>query len=195
MDDISEKCCLVYDYGANLSLARRLAREFGRVLYFRPWKESEPKTSNLAVGDGFPDIERVRHFWQGVQAADLVCFPDLYDGDLQIELERQGKRVWGSRMAERLEYDRPHFLKTLQKVGLPCVEHTIITGVSNLEAYLHESENENQWVKVNLRGDDETWHHETWEGSRAKLRAMHHQYDAPGSESQGRPIAVNPGWV
>src|SRR5690348_17163928 len=157
MGDLSDKSALLYDYGYNIGLARRLAREFGRVQYFRPWKETEPESLRLAVGTGFEDIERVRHFSDAIAGSDIIIFPDIYDGDLQRDLVNRGKRVWGSRKGERLEYDRPFFLETLGKMGLSVPKYKIIQGVNELERFCIE--NENWWVKVNLRGDDETWHH------------------------------------
>lgn len=174
MGDLSDKSALLYDYGYNIGLARRLAREFGRVQYFRPWKETEPESLRLAVGTGFEDIERVRHFSDAIAGADIIIFPDIYDGDLQRDLVNRGKRVWGSRKGERLEYDRPFFLETLGKMGLAVPKYKIIQGVNELERFCIE--NENWWVKVNLRGDDETWHHVKYDWSRRKIEAIRHRY-------------------
>ena len=173
-DDLSSKSCAIFDYGYNLALARRLAREFGRVDYFRVWKDTEPESVKLACGTGYSDINRVRNWSDVVNRNDLFVFPDIYDGDLQRDLANRGKRVWGSRKAERLEYDRPFFLKTVEEVGLDVPEYEICQGMDELERYLED--NENQWVKVNLRGDDETWHHVKMEFSRRKLEAMRHRY-------------------
>ena len=178
MDDLSNKTALVYDYGYNLPLARRLAREFGKVRYFCPWKDSEPESRKLAIGSGFQDIERVRDFFDPeiIGGTDLFVFPEIYDGDLQLHLEGLHKRVWGSRMAERLEYARPLFYQTVKDCGLDAVEFEVITGMTDLEDYL--AEHEKRWVKVNLRGDDETWFHQNMRLSARKLEALRHKHGA-----------------
>src|SRR5690348_306912 len=170
MADLSQKTCLVYDYGYNIALARRLSREFGKVRYFYPWKTSDAESIKLSIGEGFPEIERVRNFSDVIHKTDLFVFPNIYDGDLQNDLVSRGKRVWGSRRAERLEYDRPFFYKTLEEVGLPVVPYEVLTGVDSLESYLRD--NDDKWVKLNLRGDDETWRHYTWETSKMKVWAL-----------------------
>lgn len=175
MDDLEQKVTLVYDYGQNIGLARRLSREFGKVLYYCPWKDTLPVTRRLAIGTGFPDIERVRHFGDVVDQVDLFVFPDIYDGDLQLDLERRGKRVWGSRKGDRLEYDRPFFLDRLEDVGLPVPGFKVFKGVDALQSYLEETKD--KWVKLNLRGDDETWHHIQWENlSERKLESYRHRW-------------------
>ena len=180
MADLSSLTCCVYDDGYNIALARRLAREFGRVRYFKQWKGTEPESVRLAVGSGYDDIERVGQFSDIINSTDLFVFPDIYDGDLQHDLEMRGKRVWGSRRAEKLEYDRALFLKTVEKVGLPVPDYEICEGIDELERFL--SVNENQWVKVNLRGDDETWHHVKWEWTERKIEAMRHRYGPIGND-------------
>jgi hypothetical protein len=176
MADLSNKVALVYDYGDGIPLARRLAREFGEVLYFKPWKKSDPKSDELCVGDGFDDIKRVRNFFDHkvINRADLFIFPGIYDGDLQIDLINRGKRVWGSRKGERLEYDRVFFAETLEKVGLPVAPYVVCQGLDELEIYL--SDNEDKWIKVQLRGDDETWHHDNIILTKRRLEMMRHKY-------------------
>lgn len=180
MDDLKDKTALVYDYGYNIGLARRLAREFGKVKYFSPWKDTEPESKKLIIGEGFEDIERVRHFYHHVSTTDIFVFPDIYDGDLQLHLESLGKRVWGSRIAERYEFDRPLFFNTLKEVGLDYPDYMIIHGVDDLDKYLQN--NDNKWVKVNLRGDDETWQHINYELSRDKILAIRHRHGPIGNE-------------
>jgi hypothetical protein len=178
MDELSDKTVLVYDYGNNIHVARKLTSEFGRVRYFRPWKESEPKVSNLVVGDGFDGVERVRHFHDAIASTDLFIFPCIYDGDLQRDLVNRGKRVWGARKAERLEYDRPFFMEALAKAGMPVPDYTVCTGMDELERLLKRSEH--GWVKSNYRGDDETWQHINWELSQWKVAALRHRFGPTG---------------
>jgi len=167
MTDLSDKVALVFDEGENIALARRLSREFGIVRYFSKWKEDYPKSKKLAIGTGYHDIERVRHFEDVINSTDLFIFPGIYHGTVQHDLEMRGKRVWGSRRAERLEYDRPYFLKVLEQCGLPVPEYKICHGVDELEEYL--SDGEKRWVKLNLRGDGETWCSKTPEQTKRKI--------------------------
>lgn len=180
MDDLSSKSCLVYGYSASVALARRLSREFGRVQLFCPWKGDLPESVKLALGTGYPEIERVRHFNDALLKNDLVVFPEIYDGDLQRDCVNRGLRVWGSRKGERLEYDRPFFLETLEKVGLPVPEYEICQGIDELEEYLEE--HENCWVKMNLRGDGETWQHKTPELTKRRIEVMRHQWGPIASD-------------
>jgi hypothetical protein len=174
MADLSNKTICVYDNGLYVETAIRLAREFGRVYYFKPWKESAPRTTNLVVGDGFKEIERARDFFSIIDETDIFAFFDIYDGDLQVHLESIGKRVWGSRLAERYEYNRQLFKKTLAKVGLSVNPYVVCTGITELRDYL--SKNKNKWIKVDMRGDGETWHHQTYSLSERKLDALEFYY-------------------
>lgn len=176
MSECSDKIATVVDYGNHVELALRLSREFKKVNYFRWWKDDRPVSTKLAVGDGFPEITRIRHLfdWSVMSETDIFIFPEIYDGDLQLDLERRGKKVWGSRRAERYEYDRPLFLKTLKEVGLPVPEYKIATGMSELKRIM--ADNDDLWIKVNLRGDDETWHHINWNMSQRKLESMEYRY-------------------
>jgi hypothetical protein len=179
-EELLDKTALVYDYGYSIGLARRLAREFGKVQYFSPWKDKNPESLKLAMATGYPDIERVRHFNDAALGADIIIFTDIYDGDLQRDWVNRGKRVWGSRKGDRLEYDRPYFLQTLEEVGLPVPEYRILQGVDALDAFCRE--NENWWIKVNLRGDDETWHHVKYEWSKRKLETIRHRWGPIGND-------------
>jgi hypothetical protein len=172
---LKSKSVLIYDPGGhNVSLAERLTREFGRVQYFRPWKSSRPKTMDLIVGDGLDGVERVRDFFTAAESSDLIIFPDIYDADMQRHFINQGKRVWGSRRGEDYEYRRAFFLKTLEKLGLQVSPHTACTGMKQLCQLLEEKDD--LWIKVDLRGDGETWHHQNWQLSQRKLELLALQY-------------------
>lgn len=175
-DECHDKVCTVYDHGNNVELAIRLAREFRKVNYFKPWSGARPLSNDLCVGDGFENITRIRRFfdWQVLNETDLFVFPEIYDGDLQLDLERRGHRVWGSRHAERYEYNRELFLKTLRQVGLPCPEYEVCRGLGELREFLHD--NDDWWVKMELRGDDETWRHRNFELSRRKLESLAYRF-------------------
>lgn len=174
MGDLSSKTVLIYDYGTSLALARRLSSEFGRVLYYRPWKEADAVTSLKMVGEGYPEIEVVEHFFDVLNEPDLFVFPHIYDGDLQRDLVNRGKRVWGSRHGDIYELDRMKFKRALKEVDLPVVPFTRCRGMTALRAFLNE--HEDRWVKTDMRGDGETWHHHNYSTSSAKLDAMDYFY-------------------
>lgn len=175
MDEtLKDKSVLVYDHGNNIELAIRLAREFDDVKYFKPWKKGSPITNDRIIGDGFLEITRVRDFYHEIDNTDFFVFPEIHDGDLQLDLIKRGKLVWGSREADRYEYDRSLFKKTLKDVGLPVCPFKRCQGMSELRAYLID--NEDKWIKTDMRGDGETWHHLDYQLSRAKLDAMDYYY-------------------
>ncbi|MGA7814203.1 hypothetical protein, partial [Caballeronia sp.] len=176
MDDCSDKCATIVDHGNNVELAIRLAKEFRKVNYFKPWKGARPVSNDLVVGDGFDSITRVRHLfdWKVISETDLFIFPEIYDGDLQLDLERRGKRVWGSRRAERYEYDRELFLKTLKEVKLPCPDYHVCNGLDELTDFLKDEQD--WWIKMELRGDDETWRHRNYQLSQRKLESLAYRF-------------------
>lgn len=175
MGDLSNRCCMVVDNGMYTETAIRLAREFGQVLYYKPWTSSTPKVFQLVVGDGYEEIKRVRYFWEEMEKADLFVFPDLYFGDLQIYLESIGKRVWGARNSEKYEYNREMFLKSLDEVGLEKPNVHLCIGITELTEHLKK--NDDKYIKISItRGDMETWHHQTYELSEQKLNGLRYYY-------------------
>src|SRR5689334_1473842 len=110
MSDISSKTCLVFGHGLELPVAERLARDFKRVLYFSEWEEGFSTINKAVIGDGIDNLERCYDFWSVKNEIDLWCFPDIGHSGLQLELEKQGFRVWGSRKADQLETNRQLFL-------------------------------------------------------------------------------------
>lgn len=155
--DLSNKVALVADNGLFVSFAQTLAREFKRVLYWTPWWSAFPKSNDRLIGAGLAGIERVNEFFDVVDKADIVIFPDVYMGDLQVYLAAQGKRVWGGRYGEELELDRWGLKKFLAKAGLPVPPAVRIVGTIKLREFLKE--HDDKWIKVSLvRGDFETRH-------------------------------------
>lgn len=175
MDDFSNKRVLIYDEGQFNDLATRLARDWGSVQLYCPWKQSAPTSTRLMVGNGLDGVERVTDFWDAVPGADLIVFTDCYNGDLQVHLEEQGHRVWGSRKADRYEWDRQLFKDALKEVGLPVSAHKVIKGLSRLRDYLRE--NPDQVVKLSrFRGDSETFAAPTYALIKGKLDALEFKY-------------------
>lgn len=160
--DLSSKYALFYDHGLFTYAAERLAREdgFGKVGYFTPWKVAFPKSNNALFGQGLTGVTRVDNFFDEVKKADIVIFPDIYDGDLQEFLrDEMGKVVWGGGRTDELEYDRWEFRKLQQKLGMATPYAKLVIGIDALREELKGKTD--LYVKVNkYRGDVESFHHE-----------------------------------
>jgi hypothetical protein len=155
--NLKTKTAIVVDNGLFLEIARTLAKDFKKVYYYMPWKNGFPKSNQYIVGEGIDGIERIHDFWDYKDEADIFIFPDIYDGDMQEELLRQGKLVWGSRKGEDMELHREKMKDYMKSVGLYVSPYKMVKGLDNLRKYLKE--NENVWIKQNItRGDFETSH-------------------------------------
>ena len=162
MNDFKNRSVLIADNGLFVELALRLARDFGHVAYWMPWKNAYPKAAPATVGVGLaPNVERVLHFWDHVPEADLIVFPDVYDSDAQRVCREMGKPVWGAGAAESLELDRWGTRRLQKELGIAAPGTKFIVGIDKLADYLKDTED--KWVKIScFRGDQETFHHESW---------------------------------
>jgi hypothetical protein len=156
-EDFSNRSVLVVDHGLFLPLARRLAKDFGRVYYHTPWEKAWPLLNEGAVGAGFENVVRCEDVERFKKKADLFVFPDLYHLGLQLALREEGRRVWGAGRGMRLEVDREFFMDKLAELGLAVAPHRVVTGVSALADYLRDKHD--QFIKISLwRGSFETEH-------------------------------------
>lgn len=156
MTDLSSRSVLVFDHGLFLETAIRLSREFGKVYYCTPWHSGFPRLKDAVVGDGFDEIEWLDDIFD--VRPDLYVFPDVYHSALQLSLEENGRRVWGSRAADAIELKRGLFLRILAEVGLEVPKYETIVGLSELRDYL--AHNPDCYVKISkFRGSMETFHH------------------------------------
>lgn len=153
----SKTCCIV-DLGYFVSLAETLAPSFGRTLYYSPGIEcSLPKINSQLIGKGIPGVERIDEIWSHLDEIDLFVFPDVGSGPLQEYLRKIGKRVWGSAMAETLEFDRVGTKKILEEVGVPIYKWDAVKGIEALREFLQH--NKDRYVKVSrFRGNVETFY-------------------------------------
>src|ERR1700734_2404600 len=101
--NLKEKTAIVHDNGLFIEIAITLSKYFKKVYYYMPWKNGFPKSNQYIVGEGMEGIEVIHNFWDYKDKADIFIFPDIYDGDVQMELLRQNKLVWGSRKGEDME--------------------------------------------------------------------------------------------
>lgn len=175
--NLSEKTVCCVDNGLFVSIAQMLARSFGRVLYYSPWVNAFPKSNAMIIGDGLEDIERIKYPWDHLDEVDLWVFPDVYFSDMQMELVRQGRRVWGARKGDALELHRSESKELLRELGLEVGNYAVLDGMEELRLYLMD--HENVWVKVSLvRGDLETFHSINYELSKPKLDEVAHRLGA-----------------
>ncbi len=161
MKPAKDLTALVVDNGLFCSLAERLSREYKRVLYFTAWEKGFSTVNDATVGDGVPGFERCKDIWEVKDEVDLWIFPDIQHSGLQLELESQGKAVWGARGGDELELNRELFLSTLKDTGLDVPKFTVIRGITALHKHLHDQED--KFVKISrYRGSLETFHWRSW---------------------------------
>lgn len=157
MKPVSESTVLIVDHGLFVPLAERLSRDFKRVLYYSGWECAFPHIEQCIIGDGFGVFERVDDVWEVKDEIDLAVFPDIGRSGLQLEFEKQGMPVWGSRRADTLEINRQKFHRLLGQVGLQVPKFEIVTGLSALRQHLQDKED--RYIKISkYRGTIETTH-------------------------------------
>lgn len=162
MKSVSDVTALVFDHGLGLPIAERLARDCKRVLYHSPWEEGFSTINKGILGDGIPGIERCDDYWSVKDEVDLWVMPDIQHAGLQTELRVQGRAVWGSGHASRLETNREYFLKVLEQCGLDVPKFKVCVGITALRQELKEREN--VYIKISkYRGSLETKHFRSWQ--------------------------------
>jgi hypothetical protein len=158
----SELTFCVVDAGLFQSVARRLAQDAKRVLYHCPTSEGFPTINKNIIGRGFPDIEKVDDIWAVKDEVDCWVFPDINMSALQMELESQGRHVWGSRRGDTLELNRQLFHKTLGKLKLEVPKFVVMEGMTKLREHLKD--HEDKFIKISrYRGSLETFHWRNWD--------------------------------
>lgn len=173
MDNLKFLTVMVIDYGNFFSVAERLARDFGRVLYYTPWQAPFPKYHNYIIGTGVPGVERIYSPWPNYDRVDLFYFTDLYQGEWADRLRLEGKNVFGPGRGEEMEIYRDRMKSLQRSVGLPINKYEVIKGLDGLREYLQE--NDDQYVKTNLmRGHFESFHHEEYELTKPLLDQWEH---------------------
>ena len=175
MDDLKSKCVLLVAHPMFLPLAEFLGEHFSKCYLFMPGQDRTfPFIREGEVGFGLPNVERVESIWgPHLPDCELIVFGDLYFSKEQIELERQGYRVWGARNGEELETHRDIAKKVMENLGLPVQPWKKIKGMKALRAHL--AENKDQHVKINrYRGDFETFFAPNLASVESRLDAIAH---------------------
>lgn len=176
--NFSDKTCCVIESGIFQSLAHRLARDFGKVYYYRHTERVHPVTSDREPGMGYDDIEIISHWSDVLDEVDLWVCPDIHDGHLQLHLEQLGKRVFGSRRAEDLEIWRAEFRDIMKQIGLKVPPYELVIGLDNLREHLKTVEDKYVKTNANIRGTSETWHHLSYNLSQAHLDKLSSRFGA-----------------
>lgn len=190
MTNLSDKVVCVVDNGLFTGFARKLAPAFKKVLYYMPWQSAFPKSRQLVVGEGFPEIERVpsniryrkaggetsgRHWTRLKDAVDLWAFLDVFHADLQWELSNEGRRVWGARDAEELELYRWEARAVFKRLGLPVLPAELVVGMKALREHLKTAQPPKFIKQSFTRGDWETWEFKGYPQAERRLEQM--EYD------------------
>jgi hypothetical protein len=160
--DLKSKTVLWIDSGLFHGFARRIAPAFGRNLYYTPWQSGFPSQKQTRLGEGFPELERCNDPQALEDEIDLFVFMDLFHSDWQLRLAKQGKRVWGAKLAEQVELDRLGFRDWCKRKGMRLSEAKVAKGIDALTAELLPRKT--AFVKLANgmnRGDMETW---KWKG-------------------------------
>jgi hypothetical protein len=174
---LADKTVCVFDNGLYTSLAQTLAHSFGQVFYHSPWEQGFPRGNSVIIGDGIPGVTRINSIWPHIEEIDLFVFPDIFHGPLQVYLRGIGKRVWGSGLAESLEFMRPEAKRWLRDLGLPVAPYRAITGTYDLRRHLQR--HDNQFVKISrTRGDMETFLAKTFPLIEPRLDELEHALGA-----------------
>lgn len=153
---LTDKTACVVDNGLFAELAVTLGKSFRHVYYLGSWVTSFPRSNALTIGEGLPNVSRINDIWSVLDEVDLFVFPDVYQGQLQRYLRGLGKRVWGSGIAESLEFKRGGSKQWLQELGLPVGEYKVVNGLKDLRSYLQRRDGV-LYVKSSTRGDMETF--------------------------------------
>ena len=171
-------CCV--EGGLFSSWAFRLAKEYERVLLFRPWTKSFSHPNDFYIAGGYPQFERVENFWDHVDEVDTFCFLDIHFADWADHLRGLGKPVWSAFHGEELELLRAETKDLLKEVGLPVNRYEVVNGMDDLRDYLQK--NENQHVKISkLRGLTETFKSLNYDLSKVKLDEIEHKLGGASS--------------
>jgi len=169
--DLSNECCLVYDYYDKMEIAIRLAESFERVFYTGPYvMNGNPSHEAMDMARNVPNIERVKEWASVIDQCSIVVTTDAHEPYLQKHWKNLGKRVFGSFFASELENDRRLGKRILKELGLPVGPYYEADGVDGLSEILKNAPH--SWVKGGLRGDGETWEHKDWIFSKGEVERI-----------------------
>jgi len=149
---------LIYDYGLSLEHAVRIAKDGNLVRYFTPYAKAFPQFEDFVPGIGLEGIEKVKHFFDEIDWADVIMFPDIGADDLCAYLRKTtNKPVYGAGKGEILENNRFYARQIQQKIGLPTQRTERVKGITQLKERLKGAKN--KYVKLDIfRGDIDSFY-------------------------------------
>ncbi len=179
---------LMWDNGPFSFIAQKLAEDFKQVNYYTPYKGSLPRVDKAMIGEGLPGVNNIYDFWSAKKELDpkrdLICFFDVGDGDMAIELRNQGYNVFSMGNSEILEVDRIRFKEELKKMNLPVIPYEPFYGLDALDEFLRK--NEKRFVKISrFRGLTETFQHVNYTQSESRLNYLYYKAGAYASRIEG----------
>lgn len=148
--DFRNKTCLVWDAGLFTEHSVRLAKDFKQVWHFSPWQTDFPSFRDFAVGLGMDGLKKALDFFDYVDNADLIFFPDVHQGGLVEYLRKQNKVVFGGGRGEVLELRREIAHKIQKQIGLPTQNYVVLNGVDAVDNYIKQNPDKKIYVKVDI---------------------------------------------
>ena len=170
MENLSKKFAFIYDHGLfGIFLAQAIANDYAKIFLFKPWMSPFPLPHDQWVGQDMPGIIRVDSYEDTKRIVKenkgLFIFPDVGDGDKQLELRKDGCNVFGAGESGELEFKRELLKKILKERGLVVPKYDVITGIDELRGLAKKEDD--LWFKLNVedRGILETKHHANYKES------------------------------
>lgn len=184
-----DKTLLCIDGGMFQSFAHRMARDFKRVLYWRPWVTSFSHPNDKHMGAGYPDIQKIDSWIEHIDEVDVFAFPDIGYAPEQAYLRSLGKQVWGAGYGEELELLRGETKELMEEINLPVQPWEWITGMKALRDFIKK--NPGWHVKVStVRGLTESFHAIEYDLVKPKLDSIEHEL---GGRAEAQEFIVEEG--
>ncbi len=166
MTDLSKLTLLLIDSGYFTFLAQEMSRYYGRVLFARPTISVFLESRQHSIGKDLQGVEWVDEPEAYYDKADVIMFPDVNFGPLQVRLKSKGYKVCGAIGGERMEQDKYFALERLHAAGLTVpktrafVPQNGNAGLDKVWDFLKYKQ-ERLWIKPadKYRGDLDTFLH------------------------------------
>lgn len=154
---IEHDTILIWTRGDHTYVAEEMAKAAKEVYCYVPILGPHPFTRDDMIGSDLEGVEHIDNFEEYKDKADVIVFPGCYDGEKAKALHEEGRNVFSSMEAEEVELNRELLLDTMQEVGLPIPETTLVYGINEAIEFLKDKEN--YWIKTPYcRGDFDTIH-------------------------------------
>lgn len=130
------KTFLVYDDGLYVDHAVKLAEQGNEVIYCIP-SLTTSQFKDSAPGMGMEGLRISSNFFEEVDKADVIMFPQIDAGDLTDYLRKMGYTVYGAGLkGEDMENDRFAMRKLQFELGLPTQKTILVHGIDGIRKFL-----------------------------------------------------------